>query len=174
TGVSNATSVVHLEEALAALRSDDGVERLQVLQALGLEFAQGASNARARVIVDEAVAMARRLGDRPALIASLRAQFDAYGSPDVLDEREAIGREMLQHAMAIGDLANQGNAHRLLRYCAFERGDRNEFERQHAAAGALLGRGQHIAAVYFHEVINTTRALLDADWDEAERLALAA
>jgi class 3 adenylate cyclase len=173
-GEPDQASVALLEEALAGLRDHDCLERVEVLQALTNELCLGPTNARARQTADEAVALARRLGDARALIPALHARFLAYFAPGDLDERQACGQEMLQRAEAIGDPNWQLMAHALLRLVAFERGDRTEFERQYAAEEALLGRTQNAGWIYFHHLASATRALLDANWDEAERLAQAA
>jgi class 3 adenylate cyclase len=173
-GLPNEASVALLEEALAAIGDRDCLERVQALDALTMELSLGPTNARAKSVADKAVEVARRLGDPNALVVALNSRFFAYFTPADLDDREASLREMLQHAQAVDDPSWQMSAHGLLRIIAFERGDRAEFEAHYTAEEALLGRTQAGALIYFHHLSTATRALLDANWEEAERLAQAA
>jgi class 3 adenylate cyclase len=170
-GAPNAASVALLEEALAAIGDRDCVERVEALDALNMEFHLGPTNARAKQVAGDAVAVARRLGDPTALMSALNSRLRAYWGLDGLADREGCAREMLHLAEATGDPTWQITARFNLRTIAFTRGDRAEVERHHAAEAALLGRTQNAMWVYFHHLATATLAQLDAKWDEAERLA---
>jgi len=175
-GLPNERSVALLEEALGAIGDRDCIERVEALDALSMELALGPTNARAKHAADEATAVARRIGDPKALMPALNAGLFAYFgvSPEDLTTRDTRGRELLQLARAAGDPTWQLSAHNSLRFAAFIRGDRVEFERQYAAEEALLGRTQNVFWAYFHHLTTATLAVLDARWDDAERLAQAA
>ena len=175
-GLPNERSVALLEEALGAIGDRDCFERVEALDALSMELALGPTNARAKQAADEATAVARRIGDPKALMPALNAGLFAYFgvSPEDMTTRDTRARELLQLARAAGDPTWQLSAHSSLRFVAFIRGDRVEFERQYAAEAALLGRTQNVFWAYFHHLTTATLALLDARWDDAERLAQAA
>ncbi|MGH7899635.1 MAG: ATP-binding protein [Candidatus Binatia bacterium] len=78
--------VALLVEALEALPRDDTVLRARVMGALAVELVDGAEPEMAVPLIEESVAMARRLGDRPALARTLVARYHVlWLLPDVTD-----------------------------------------------------------------------------------------
>jgi tetratricopeptide (TPR) repeat protein len=98
TGVIDPTEVRLLEGALAVLGQGDSGLRARVMLALGRALLYDADPSRWHALVDEALAVARRVGD-PAAIANalLSMHFRLYGPTD-LGERLAIIREAIETA----------------------------------------------------------------------------
>ena len=93
--------VALLEEALAA--TADEALRASLLARLAIETYYDGDPARRIALADEAVAIARRLGDPAALAAALGAQRVALWDADHLAQRRAISEELVAVAVAAGD-----------------------------------------------------------------------
>ncbi|MGH2740296.1 MAG: ATP-binding protein [Actinomycetota bacterium] len=108
-----------LEDALAALGDEDTEDRARVLSRLSGALRDQRSRHPRWSLSEEAVEIARRLGDSATLAWTLEARFAAIWEPGTLDERWAIATEMLRLAEEAGDreriLQAQGyRAHALL------------------------------------------------------------
>jgi tetratricopeptide (TPR) repeat protein len=107
-GVVDRELVSLLEEALATLGRRDDAVRARLLARLAMElYFAGAAEQRA-TLVDEAVAIARRLGDPATIAYALNARYAALWSPENAAERLEIADEVLE-------LARRANDHRLAR-----------------------------------------------------------
>ena len=88
-----------LEEALAVLPPGDGSLRAHLLAHLAREMWLGHEPVERRVAVsEEAIAMARRLGDSEALVMALHSRHWALTTPGMALERLAHAEEMLRVA----------------------------------------------------------------------------
>jgi DNA-binding SARP family transcriptional activator/tetratricopeptide (TPR) repeat protein len=122
-----------LGEALEALGTDDCALRARVLArfAENLHFtAEHGLRASA-----EAVAMARRLGDRPALMTALMARHVVLLDIEHLDERVAIIEEMLALGGGRDELSAEAYHWRL--YDLAERGDLGAAKQEHTRLAEL-------------------------------------
>jgi tetratricopeptide (TPR) repeat protein len=167
--------VTLLEEARTALADRDCVERIQVLAALVTQFSLGTpARARARSLADEAAEVAQRLKDPLATIWALNTRWLASWAPEDLEVREQCARQMLPLAQAAtGDEFPfwQLHVHDLLSTAALERGDRVEFEHHHAAGEAWFRSHAKVGNQHYGLLLDAAlRALIEAKWDEAERL----
>lgn len=97
------TLVALLEDALETLSDDDSVPRVQVLSRLAGALRDEADPSRRDRLSQEAVSMARRLGDRPALAYALDGRFGAIWSPDRVEERLSVATDLTETARSIGD-----------------------------------------------------------------------
>ena len=93
--------VALLQEALAATRDES--LRASLLARLAIETYYVGRPDHRSALADEAVAIARRLGDPAALTAALSAQRLSRWDPDHLAERRAISEELVAVAVAAGD-----------------------------------------------------------------------
>lgn len=85
-----------LEEALAALGEADSMRRVLVLSRLAENVAFAAEQREwASALIDEALAMARRLGDENVLLAALMARHATLLSVRHLDERLKLSEEFM-------------------------------------------------------------------------------
>jgi len=102
--------VAALEAALAATGEEDVPVRARLLATLGLELvAPGAASKTMRdrrvSLSDEALALARRIGEPATLAHVLLARFFTINAPSTVAERLANGAELLQLAAWLGDPA---------------------------------------------------------------------
>ena len=105
-----------LEEALADLGDADSELRAMLLARLaGGPLRDEPSRERRAFLSEQAVDMARRLGDPALLGYVLDARFMAIWAPDNTGVRLAIAAEMVQLSESTGDLERlfQGHAHRM-------------------------------------------------------------
>jgi tetratricopeptide (TPR) repeat protein len=95
--------VTLLREALDALPDEDSPLRARLLARLSVELTFSEEVDLTGALSQEAVEMARRLGDARALGAALDARWMAVWGPDGLSERAALAEESLHLAQATGD-----------------------------------------------------------------------
>jgi DNA-binding SARP family transcriptional activator/tetratricopeptide (TPR) repeat protein len=159
-----------LDAAVEATAGVESPERASLLGMLGSELTW-VDPERAGALSDEALAMARRLGDDAALWSALGSRFNTIWSPATLDERSANAREQWQAAERLDNpYFREGAAGRLL-MAAAERGDLDEVDehldmltRWAAEGGPPLSRAS--AALF-----SAWRRLLAGDVDGAEQAA---
>jgi hypothetical protein len=92
-----------LEEALDLLPEGDTSLRSWVLARLSVALSFTADTTRRREMAEEAVAMARRVGDRAALARALATWCDAVAGPDDVERRIDASLEMERAARSAGD-----------------------------------------------------------------------
>ena len=104
-GVVNERSVGLLEHALGVLPDADSALRARVTGSLARElyFQPGTDERRERLSL-EAVAMARRLGDRSTLAAVINSWHLATLGPDNTAERATSASELMDLAVQLGDI----------------------------------------------------------------------
>ena len=166
------TGIRLLEQALAALPEGDSPLRAQVLARLATELYPTDQADRQAALSEQAVAMARRLGDPEALLVALHGRHWAAMAPDRIDLRLANAAEMLEVAATVGDeemafLARHARLHDFLELCEVGRVD-EELE-------AMARTADCIRQPFYRwhmTSMRAMRALLDGRLDEAERLAL--
>ena len=160
-----------LEEALEALGAGDGVLRARVLARLAVTLVFTPALARRAALSEQAVAMARRVGDPATLAAVLYDRHLAVWGPDNPADRLAIAAEVVELAERVGDraLALQGRGLRTADL--LELGDqpalRAEIEAYERAATQL----RQLHYLWHVPLLRATQALLAGRLDEAERLA---
>jgi tetratricopeptide (TPR) repeat protein len=160
-----------LEEALEVLGGDDGVLRARVLARLARTLVFTPALARRAALSEQAVAMARRVGDPATLAAVLYDRHLAVWGPDNPADRLAIAAEVVELAERCGDraLALQGRGLRTADL--LELGDaaalRAEIEAYERAATQL----RQLHYLWHVPLLRATQAVLAGRFDEAERLA---
>lgn len=95
--------VMVLEAALRARGARDDVMRARLLAVLAAELMFTADKNRRRGLSDEALAIARRLGDRPTLARVLLSRCAAIWDPAMLTERRSNAAELRSLAAQLGD-----------------------------------------------------------------------
>jgi tetratricopeptide (TPR) repeat protein len=95
-GIVDEELVSLLDEALAALESSDSPLRVRLLARLGVALYWSPQVERRLAVTDEAVAMARRLGDRATLAYALANQQGASSSPDRTEHCIQIAHELFR------------------------------------------------------------------------------
>jgi tetratricopeptide (TPR) repeat protein len=131
--------VALLEEALAAQPPGDGPVRARLLARLA-DAQHFSSEERSVALSSEAIAMARRLGDRAALIHALAGRHTALMHCDHLAERLEVGEEWLRLATAAehGDIRAQALHWRI--FDLVELGDMDSARRHYAELHELAER----------------------------------
>jgi tetratricopeptide (TPR) repeat protein len=116
-GVVDEELVALLEQALAALGPCEETIRARLLARLAMElYFAGAPPERRAALVDEALAIARRIGDSATIAYALNARYAALWAPENVAERLAIADEVLELARHAGDhrLAREGRGRRIV------------------------------------------------------------
>jgi tetratricopeptide (TPR) repeat protein len=127
-GAVDRERVAVLEEALKATGADDIPLRARLLATLGLELTWSDRERRLR-LSDEALVLARRLGDAATLAEVLVARFHAIAGPDTYEERLANTAELLALAERLGDASIHSRALALRFRAVIEVGDLREADR---------------------------------------------
>jgi hypothetical protein len=121
------TGIRLLEQGLAVLSEGDSSQRAQMLARLATELYPTGQADRRAALSEQAVGMARRLGDPEALLVALHGRHWAAMGPDRVDVRVANAGEMLDLAATVGDqemafLAHHARLHDFLELCDVSRG----------------------------------------------------
>jgi DNA-binding SARP family transcriptional activator len=102
-GQVNETVVAALRGSLDRLPPEDGDLRARTLLALANELQDGASVQERQALVDEGLAMARRVGDPELLMGSLQVAFVAVWTPDSAQRRLDHIDEAVRLAAELGN-----------------------------------------------------------------------
>jgi hypothetical protein len=164
-------AIALLQDALDALPPDDSVLRARALALLGQRLDPVTDIARSEALLDEGVAMARRVGDPDALVRVLSAAALVDWRPERAASRAAAIDEVLALTVRSADPAAVFWARTLRLRDALEAGDT-------ATAVKELGRLERLAAEsrrsYYRWcllVLQAAVALFAGRLDEGERLA---
>jgi len=125
----DADRVATLEAALEAIGDADSPERAELLAYLGVELVWTADRARRIRLSDEAIAVARRIGDPVLLARVLPPRFYTIWAPATLSERLAITAELLELADRLNDQVLRFRAAWLRFRAALEGADGDEARR---------------------------------------------
>jgi class 3 adenylate cyclase len=108
-GTVDTQRVAVLEQSLAVC-ADDSADRARLLATLAIELSQGPDLERRIAVSDEAVAIARGLGDDFTLVRVLLLTVEANRIPATLQQRIVDTEELLTLALQVGDPAVIGVA----------------------------------------------------------------
>jgi tetratricopeptide (TPR) repeat protein len=160
-----------LEQALAALGEADSTLRARVLGRLARALQSSPEAERRARLSQEAVAMARRLGDPAPLAAVLYERHMATWGPDNLAERLAAAAEVVELAEAAGDRVMALRGAGFLLADQLEQGDMDALalglERYDRAAREL----DQLHFAWHVPLFRAGQELLGGNLEEAERLA---
>jgi tetratricopeptide (TPR) repeat protein len=159
-----------LEAALGAVTEVDSPTRARLLAALGQELVFTGDLDRCRQLSDQALAIARRLGDPATVAAVLASRYHTICGPDTLAERRGNVIELLTAADAIGDPAFRSWALWLAYRAAIESGDVEEADRHLRVNDRLTAELGQPALRWLFCWDRNGRVLLSGDVDGAERL----
>jgi len=160
-----------LEEALAALGDEDTPLRARLMARLALELYYSGEPERRQELSEQAVELARRLGDPRTLAACLDARHYALWRPETVDERLEVAAELRSVAEQTGDpeLELEGAGWTVVDL--LELGDVQGADVQIAAASKLAEALQRPLWLWWTSLLRCTRAQMAGHFDEAERLA---
>jgi tetratricopeptide (TPR) repeat protein len=163
--------VAMLEEALAALGEEDSPLRARLLARLSLELYYAGQPERRMALSEEAVALARRIGDPATLASALDARHYVLWRPENVDERLEVAAELRRIAEAAGDRELELEGAGWTVVDLLELGDVEGADVQIEAAAALAAVVQQPLYLWWTSLFRCTRAQLAGDFEEAERLA---
>jgi class 3 adenylate cyclase len=158
-----------LEAALAALDKADSPVRAQLLANLLCELTYAPDRDRLIILADEALAMARRLGDPATLAHVLRFRSYVFATPDTLAERRAIAAELVALAEQFGNVLDRIIAHSQLMIVSRAAGDIAETDRQLAIMAEMQDECALPGSQYTFNWAQACRAMLAGRIAEAER-----
>jgi DNA-binding CsgD family transcriptional regulator len=173
-GIVDPVEVELLEEALAALGEADSRLRARVLARLARALLFTPQIERRLALSEEAVALARRLGDPATLAAVLydrhQAIWGAEGA-EAAGERLAMATEVVGLAELLGDHAMALRGRALRRADLLELGDLAGFDTELAAAERITLELRQLRYRWQLPLTRATRAMLVGHFAEAEELA---
>jgi DNA-binding SARP family transcriptional activator len=166
--------VAVLQAALSALDEGDGATRAGLLGQLAVEFISDADWRRRARLSDEALAMARRVGDRATLARVLTQRSLAQTNPRTLAARNDDLFEAWQLADRVGERQLAAHAAYFGSHAALAAGDLERADRLLESLETLVEQlGQPIVA-WYGAIARGKRCVLGSDPQEAERLAFGA
>ena len=160
-----------LEEALGVLGEHDSPHRARVMGRLAQALYWSESHARRVSLGDQAVEMARRLGDTATLAYTVNARRTALWDCESIDDRLAAGKEIVRLAERVADaeLMLQGRLDRIVDL--LELGEIEAADAEIAAHTRLAEELRDPVHLWHDALWKAMRALLDGHFEEAEQLA---
>ena len=162
-----------LEEAIAALPSEDSALRARLLARLAAGPLKGkgdAARGRRFALSREAVEMARRLGDPLVLAWTLDGRKVAIWGPDTLEEHWTVIDELRALAEEAGEPEQLVDAHICALIKLFERFELGRFQVEYALAQKALAELGQPGQRWLVRVMAPMHALLVGRLADAERL----
>jgi tetratricopeptide (TPR) repeat protein len=160
-----------LQEALEALPLGDSGLRARLLARLATELYNTERPEVRLEVSDQAVEMARRLGDPEALVEALLGRHWASLAPDLVDARLANAGEMLSVATAMGDLEMAILARHCRLHAYLELGDIRTVDTELDAMASLADRSGQPFHRWHVVCLRATRAILEGRLEDGVRLA---
>lgn len=160
-----------LEEALDALEEPDSDMRVRLLARLAVELYYADQADRRVALSKEAIEMARRVGDPGSLLVALYSRHWAACGPETLGERLANATEMVSLARLVGNREMTFLGHHVRLCCLLERCDVHGVDTE---LEAMIGLADELRQPFYRwrtTSLRAMRSILDARFDEAERLA---
>ncbi len=159
-----------LEEALAALPREDSELRARLLARLAGGPLRDTLAPEPRVaMADEAVAIARRLGDPATLAYALEGRCETYWGPDAREERLALADELIRVAESAGDLEQEYAGRDCRFFALLEGGDIRAALGEHEAARRLAHELREPARLRIEATRSANLALFEGRFKEAEQ-----
>ena len=165
------TIIALLEEALAALDDRDTALRARLMARLAVELYYTDDVDRRVALSMEAIEMARRVGDPGSLLVALYSRHWAACGPETLDERLANATEMIKLAREIGDQEMTFLGHHVHLNCLLELCDIQPVDKELQAMIELADEVRQPFYRWRTTCLSAMRAILDARFEDAERLA---
>ncbi len=165
--------VALLEEAIEVLPIDLYAQRARVLARLAQEVGGGGrpEEARALVLSEQAVALARKTDDRSALVLALGARYFIANRPGTSAERLSIANEMTEIAEGSGDKEALLDGHVLRLMSLFDSGRMSEADAEFELASGMARELRLPLYLWYSAVYSATRATMQGRLAEAEGLA---
>jgi tetratricopeptide (TPR) repeat protein len=170
-GLPAAPAVRLLEEALPGLGAEDSLLRAKTLGGLARVLRYTGEQQQTVVYAQQAVAMARRLGDPEVLAANLLGMIMALQGPEHTQQRLAYATEELQLARAVNAQELLLEAHWSRVYCLVELGEMPTADAEIDAYARLAEEKQQPFHLCLATGFQAMRALMQGRFADSERLA---
>jgi len=172
-GIRDGRALELLTEAAASLDPADSALRVRVLACLASALAIDGRHEAGGATWEEAVAMARRVGDRRALASALFRGVWARGTRSSHAVLEAL-TESCALAEEVGDVDLRSEVGGFCIRLLIEHYDLGGAKREQAHMRASVQRAGQPFYRHVHDLYNTCLAICDGRFDEAEASALRA
>jgi tetratricopeptide (TPR) repeat protein len=169
-GRTDDASVRILDEALAALGSDEGLRRARVMTRLATELCWTAERSRTDALSHEAVALARQAGDPGTLAYAMLGRILCASDPDHIDERAALIAEIIALSERTGDREVAVNALMWRVGDALQRGDAAAMRADMATLIQNVEALRQPAERWMIPTVHSQEALLEGHFADAEAL----
>ncbi len=170
-GVVDEILVSLLEEALRAMGRRDSALRARVLGRMAVEFYYSDSREQRESLSQEALDMARRVGEAEALADALSARYLALWGPQNVRDRLDVATEAVRLAEQVGNKELALLAHMWCFVALLELGDIAGAEAETEAYTRLAGELRQPRYLWYSPAFRAMRALLDGRLAEVEGLA---
>jgi hypothetical protein len=170
-GAIDLREIALFDEALAELPPGDSALRVRLLARQAENLVCAAPSSRARELANEAVTMARRLGEPEALAAALVGQHAALLHSDHANERRRLAEEALAVAGELGAPEMSALGRHWLLYDLAELGELDEARQRHRELELLAADLRQPLYRHASLVWRCVLTALAGRFDEAERLA---
>jgi tetratricopeptide (TPR) repeat protein len=163
--------VALLQEARESLGEQDGALLARVLGRLATELYFSDRTGERAELGEQAVAMARRLGDRATLASTLSARFITLWAPENSAERLQIASDVVALGEEVRDreLILRGHHWRIV--SLMEIGDMVGADMELAVHARLAGELRDPLHLWYVPLLQASRALFEGRLRDAERLA---
>jgi class 3 adenylate cyclase/tetratricopeptide (TPR) repeat protein len=170
-GLFGPSSVRLLEEALETLGANDSVLKAETLGALARTLGVTGEQRRALPRAQQAIAMARRLGDQELLAANLEGMILALYRPEHVEECLALATEMLKLAEAVNrsELMRYALCWRV--YCTLELGEVSTIDADIDRFARLGEESQEPFALCLNILFRAMQTLMRGRFADSEDLA---
>jgi class 3 adenylate cyclase/tetratricopeptide (TPR) repeat protein len=168
-GASDPERIRTLENAIDLLPEQDGATRAELLSTLSVELAWSDAEGRRRALAEQAVAMARRLGDTATLVRVIGRVFNALYAPDTHDLRFRYALEALDLTEGIRDPGLRGIALDRAMWGLLNIGDLTRFDEALAEQRLLADRLGEPVLRWDATLLSATRTMITGTMDECQR-----
>jgi DNA-binding SARP family transcriptional activator len=159
-----------LEDGLSALGKGDSVLRVQLLSRLAAALRHGPSRERRERISEEAIQIARRIGDHATLAYALAAAECALHAPHNAHRRLAEGKEIVSLVAGTGDKERLFDGHEHSFWAAWELGDPDRRAVELASMTRVAEELRQPAQLWMLATARATLALSQGRFAEAPEL----
>ena len=159
------------DAALAGLPPGDSTQRCRLLARLASHQLVGGADVTSAPLADEALAMARRLGDTDSLTSALVAKAGLRMGLAPLGELEELTEELLGLISVTREARLEIPARRAVLHLHAMRGDRTRFHAELARVELYLDRNRYLAGIGNVGIWTAADALARGRFEEARAIA---
>lgn len=169
-GLTDERLVPLLEEGLVAVGTHDSELRVRLLSRLAAALRHGPTRARREVLMDEAIQMARRIGDPVTIASALTAAESALHAPHTARARLANAGEIVALAVRAGDREREFDGHEHAFWASWELGDPDRRARELTEMARVAAELRQPAQQWMLAAAHATLALAQGRFEEAPAL----